>query len=370
MKVEQGSGDAGLLSESAGQGSSYCASFSVHGHSGGASVNGSAATDCEVDSTLHCSISYAIRPFYWVIVVENARSRVSVIIPCLNAAPYIAATIQSVLAQTLPAAEILVVDDGSDDDSLAVLAGFGEQLQVFSQPNGGPAAARNRAIAHATGDFIAFLDSDDLWEPEKLARQMAEFRAHPETGLIYSEAIMFREEGDERTEIQRIGHTGDPTLRQLLFGDFIPNSTVIVRREVIESTGPLNESRDLVGVEDYEYWMRIALQHQMRGIAEPLAWYRIRAGNLMGSGTDIEKGLRLAKMALESIARRDPQIWKREGVDRGRLLARLHLRAGHAWRQRGEWGRWARHNLNALAECQHPRVWRWMVAAAILRRWS
>jgi glycosyltransferase involved in cell wall biosynthesis len=302
--------------------------------------------------------------------VENARSRISVIIPCHNAAPYIGATIQSVLAQTLPATEILVVDDGSDDDSLAVLAGFGERLRVFSQPNGGPAAARNQAISHATGDFIAFLDSDDLWEPEKLARQMAEFSAYPETGLVFSEAILFREENGWRIDQQRIGHTGDPTLRQLLFGDFIPNSTVIVRREVIESTGPLNESRALVGVEDYEYWMRIALHHRLRGIAEPLAWYRIRVGNLMGAGEDIEKGLRLAKMALEAIERREPQIWEREGVDRARLLARLHLRAGHAWRQRGEWRHWLRHNLCALAQCHHPRVWRWMVAAAILRRWS
>lgn len=310
--------------------------------------------------------------------MANDRPRVSVIIPCYNAAPYIGATIESVLAQTLPAAEIVVVDDGSGDDSLAVLAGFGERVRILTRPNGGPAAARNMAIAHASGDFIAFLDSDDLWEPEKLARQMAEFSAHPETGLVFSEAVMFREENGERTALQRIGYTGDPTFRQLLFGDYIPNSTVVVRREVIEATGPLNESRELVGAEDYEYWMRIALRHQLRGIPASLAWYRIRPGNLMGAGEDIEKGLRLAQLALEAVEAREPSIWpsfwEAHGVDRAQLFARLHLRAGHAWRQQGEWRRWLGHNLAALAHCRQPqttpRILRWMIAAAVLRRWS
>lgn len=310
--------------------------------------------------------------------MANDRPRVSVIIPCYNAAPYIGATIESVLAQTLPAAEIVVVDDGSRDDSLAVLAGFGERVRILTRPNGGPAAARNMAIAHASGDFIAFLDSDDLWEPEKLARQMAEFSAHPETGLVFSEAVMFREENGERTALQRIGYTGDPTFRQLLFGDYIPNSTVVVRREVIEATGPLNESRELVGAEDYEYWMRIALRHRLRGIPASLAWYRIRPGNLMGAGEDIEKGLRLAKLALEAVEAREqsiwPSIWEAHDVDRAQLFARLHLRAGHAWRQRGAWRRWLGHNLAALAHCRQPqttpRILRWMIAAAVLRRWS
>ncbi|MFM8394801.1 MAG: glycosyltransferase [Acidobacteriota bacterium] len=318
--------------------------------------------------------------------MENGLPRISVIIPCYNAALYIAATIESVLAQTLPAAEILVVDDGSQDNSLAVLAGFGERVRILTRENGGPAAARNLAIANATGDFIAFLDSDDLWEPEKLARQMAEFSAHPETGLVFSEAIMFREENGERAALQRIGYTGDPTFRQLLFGDYIPNSTVIVRREAIESTGPLNESRELVGAEDYEYWMRIALRHQLRGIPASLAWYRIRPGNLMGAGEDIEKGLRLAQLALEAVEAREqsiwpsiwpsfwPSFWEAHGVDRAQLFARLHLRAGHAWRLRGAWRQWLGHNLAALAHCRQPqttpRILRWMIAAAVLRRWS
>jgi glycosyltransferase involved in cell wall biosynthesis len=105
----------------------------------------------------------------------------------------------------------------------------------------------NLGISAASGDFIALLDSDDLWVEEKLARQMAVMEACPETALLFSEAWMFREEGGERIPLQRIGYTGDPSLRQLLFGDFIPNSTVLMRRECVESIGPLNEKRELIG---------------------------------------------------------------------------------------------------------------------------
>ena len=300
----------------------------------------------------------------------HENPQISVIIPCHNAAKFIAATIESVLEQTLPVAEVLVIDDGSTDNTTAVLAEYENHIRLLRRENGGPAAARNLGIARASGEFIAFLDSDDLWEREKLARQMEEFRAFPETSLVFSEAVMFREAGGVKTPLQRIGYVGDPTFRQLLFGDFIPNSTVIVRRDCVATVGRLNERRDLIGVEDYEYWMRIALRHRLRGIAEPLAWYRLREGNLMGAGDDIEKGLRLAMAAINAIEADQPAIWEEFGVDRARLFARLHLRAGHAWKRRGEWRRWYGQNLAALRQCYHPRVWRWMIAAALLRRWS
>lgn len=302
--------------------------------------------------------------------MRHERARVSVIIPCFNAADFIGATIESVLRQTRPAAEILVIDDGSTDESARVLESFSDRIRVLRKPNGGPASARNLGLRQATGDYLAFLDSDDLWEEEKLERQLAEFDAHPETGLLFSEAWMFREVGGARSVMARIGYTGDPSFRQLLFGDYIPNSTVVIRRQVADAVGPLNERRELIGVEDYEYWLRIARRFRLRGMAAPLAWYRIREGNLMGTGADIEKGLRLALAAIGEIEAHHAEIWEEHGVDRARLMARLHLRAGHAWKKRGEWRRWLEHTISAGRHCHHPRVWRWMAAAAILRRWS
>ena len=298
------------------------------------------------------------------------RPRVSVIIPCYNAGDYIAETIESVLRQTLSPAEIVVVDDGSTDRSREVLHRFGDRIVVLGKANGGPASARNLGIARSTGDYIAFLDSDDLWVEEKLERQVAFMEANPAIGLLFSEAWMFREEKGEKVLLRKIGYTGDPTFRQLLHGDYIPNSTVLLRRRCVERVGLLNEKRELIAVEDYEYWMRIAHEFPLAGMAEPLAWYRIREGNLMGDGREIDRGLNLALAAIAEIEHRYPEMWEEYGVDRRSLLARLHLRAGFAWKSRGEWRNCLSHYVAALRQSRQPRVWRWLIAATLLKRWS
>ena len=97
---------------------------------------------------------------------------VSVVIPAYNAEEYIAETLDSVLSQNYSDYEILVIDDGSTDHTGEVLAHYGDRIHLFQKPNGGPASARNLGLKHARGRYIAFLDSDDLWHPEKLARQV------------------------------------------------------------------------------------------------------------------------------------------------------------------------------------------------------
>lgn len=109
----------------------------------------------------------------------SSRPTVSVIIPVYNGERHLAEAIQSVLAQTLPPDEVIVVDDGSTDDSAAVARAFGPVVRVLCQANLGPAAARNLGLAHASGDLLAFLDADDLWLPDKLAYQCAVLSAHP-----------------------------------------------------------------------------------------------------------------------------------------------------------------------------------------------
>ncbi len=298
------------------------------------------------------------------------KSRVSVIIPCYNTEAFLAETIESVLAQTRPAAEILVIDDGSTDRTREVAASFGTRITLQSKPNGGPASARNLGMRRATGEYLAFLDGDDLWYPEKLERQVATMEANSRVDLLFSEAWMFRDEGGARQRLRKIGYTGDPTFRQLLFGDFIPNSTVLLRRSVIERVGWLNEDRGLIGVEDYEYWMRVAYHGVMAGLAEPLGLYRLREGSLMGDGREIEKGLALALAALSAVESRFPSMWEETQVQREALLARLHVRAAFAWKQRGAWGSCLSHYGKALRHWPHPRVLRWIVAASILPKWS
>jgi glycosyltransferase involved in cell wall biosynthesis len=298
------------------------------------------------------------------------KHKVSIIIPAYNSEKYIAETLRSVLAQTYKNYEIIVVDDGSSDGTLSIAKSFEPKVKVLVKANGGPASARNLAIKNSKGDYIAFLDSDDLWVEGKLEEQVAFLDENPEVGLVYGEALMFTETQGEKRIGDKIGYTSDPSFRLLLFGDYIPNSTVVIRRICLEKVGLLNESRELIGVEDYEYWMRIAKHFPMAGISRPLAYYRIREGSLMGDGSDINKGLNLSLAAIREIERLYPDLWEDHEVDREMLFARLHIRAGFAWKQRRGWKQCAIKFSEALGYSSNPRVFRWMAAAILLKRWS
>lgn len=296
--------------------------------------------------------------------------KVSVIIPAYNAEKYIAETLQSVFEQTYSNYEIIVVDDGSKDGTWQLLQSYAPKAKVFSKENGGPASARNVAINNSDGELIAFLDSDDLWFKEKLERQVRFLSDNPDIALAYSEALMIRQSGNEWNTERKIGFTESPTFCKLLYGDFIPNSTVIIRRSCIEKIGLLNESRELIAAEDYEYWLRIAKSFPIAGIPQPLAYYRVRNESLVGDGEDIEKGLTLATRVLRSLEDAYPTMWRECGVDRNLLLAKLSVRAGFAWKNNGSWSKCLIKYFNALKHSFSPRVFRWIIAATILKRWS
>jgi len=298
------------------------------------------------------------------------KPKVSVIVPAYDSAKYLAETVHSVLDQSYDNYEVIVVDDGSNDGTLGVARSFEPRIKVLAQPNGGPASARNLAIRNSRGDYIAFLDSDDLWMKDKLEKQIALLEKNSTVGLAYGEALMFAGNNGEIKIKDKIGFTLEPSFRSLLFGDYIPNSTVVIRRRCIDKVGLLNESRDLIGVEDYEYWMRVAKHFTMVGIPRPLAYYRIREGNLMGDGSDINKGLNLSIAAIREIERLYPDLWEEYQVNREMLLARLHVRAGFAWKRKGSWKQCAVKFRDALSHSSKPRVFRWMAAAMLLKRWS
>lgn len=294
--------------------------------------------------------------------------KVSVIIPAYNTEEFIAGTIQSVLDQTYQNYEIIAVNDGSTDSTLQILRRFEPRINILTKDNGGPASARNVAIQNSVGEYIAFLDSDDLWIEDKLEEQVAFLDRHPEIGLLFGQALMFLEENGEKKIQSKIGYTDDPTFCQLLLGDFIPNSTVVIRRACVERVGLLNES--LLAAEDYEYWMRIARVFRMAGIPKPQAYYRIRDGNLLGDGRNIDKGLTYSLAALREVEKIFPKMWDECGVDRNLLFARMHIRAGFAWKQRGIWKECLLRFAKALTFSQRLKVFRWIAAATLLKRWS
>ena len=205
---------------------------------------------------------------------------VSIVIPAYNAAKYIGETLESVRAQTFRDYEIIVVDDGSRDNSIGAAARFGGVI-CTRQSNRGAAAARNIGIHLARGKYVAFLDADDLWLPRKLEKQMAYCEANPGTQWIYSDALVF----DSYTDrvVCRIGnrvqlHQGD-VLHPLLLRSFIPSATPVVKRDVLYETGLFNESPDRRMAEDWCLWLRLARRHPLALIDEPLARIRLHGEN-------------------------------------------------------------------------------------------
>ena len=208
---------------------------------------------------------------------------VTVIVPTYNRAGIIGETIGSILGQTYREIELLVVADGCTDDTPGVVASFNDpRARLMSQPgSGGPAAPRNAAAAVAKGKYIAFCDDDDLWEPRKLELQIALMERERDLALTYTKGVNFGAQGELPRQALPIWPAREH-FRALLYGNFIVNTSVVVRREVLLAMGRFDESVAMRGSEDYQMWLRIARRHRIAGVDEPLYRYRLHGTNLMG----------------------------------------------------------------------------------------
>ena len=194
--------------------------------------------------------------------------RVSVIIPTYNRAALVKEAVASVLAQTYRDFELLVVDDGSTDGTLEALAAFGGKIRVLASPDrGGVSAARNAGIAAAQGEWLAFLDSDDLWLPEKLARQMAFMEANSRLLLSQTEEIWVRrgvKVNPPRTHKKEGGRIFLRSLERCL----VSPSAAVLHRRLLDEHGGFDE--DLPAAEDYDLWLRLSWRYDVGLLPEPL----------------------------------------------------------------------------------------------------
>lgn len=199
---------------------------------------------------------------------------VSVVIPLYNAAEVIAETIRSALAQTWADREILVIDDGSTDGSAEIVQTFGDQVRYFHFDNAGVAKSRNRGITLSRGQYIALLDHDDLWDPTKLEKQVGVLETRPEVGLVYTDIVHLEKDGRPRQKFP----TGPPSrFYQLFVKGFGPTpSAAMLRRSVIEKVGGFDERFGSAGLDDHEFWPRVAQQCEIALIDEPLTYHRHR----------------------------------------------------------------------------------------------
>ncbi len=192
---------------------------------------------------------------------------VSVIIPTFNRFPMLCEAIDSVLAQSFSDFELIVVDDGSSDETGSIGTRYGPSIQYLFQGNQGVSAARNRGIERARGDFICFLDSDDLWLPHKLAVQYAAMIENPAEPVSYTEEIWYRRGVRVNPKKKHAKH-GGWIFAQCLTLCLISPSSVMIRRNIFDSVGIFDE--DLPVCEDYDLWLRISKDFPVRLIPDPL----------------------------------------------------------------------------------------------------
>ena len=208
----------------------------------------------------------------------SGRPLVSVIIPTHNYAEYLPEALQSVLDQDYPLVQVIVVDDGSTDDTAAAVAPFVERgVEYVFQENQGPGPARNEGIRRARGELIAFLDADDSWLPDKIARQVAFLEAHPELGLVGCAGF------DCDSDLQPTGLRVAPNIEsemvfeRLLVRNFVQPSGVLVRKQCLDTVG---EFKNMRFGEDWDLWLRIARLFPIGFVQEPLFRRREHPANL------------------------------------------------------------------------------------------
>jgi len=198
---------------------------------------------------------------------------VSVIIPTYKRANLVSQAIESVLAQTYTDYEIIVINDGSPDNTKEVLDEFEDKITTIHQENQGVASARNAGIRAAQGRYIAFLDDDDLWLPNKLEKQIPYLESDPNIALVYSDMFCFDEQGVFPDTWAKTNPTPPVVQPWILFvRDFIPTPSVVVRRECLNEVGWFDGT--VIPCEDYDMWLRIIEKWSVIGLKEPLVNYR------------------------------------------------------------------------------------------------
>jgi glycosyltransferase involved in cell wall biosynthesis len=204
-------------------------------------------------------------------VSRKAAMNISVVIPAYNGSRFLPRCLNSVFAQTLKPQEVIVVDDGSSDNTAALAADLG--AKVISRANGGLSAARNTGIRNASSEWIALLDADDMWAPEKLERQAV--LVCQKTVLVYTGIRIFDDNGPREERPAMDAATAMKTLR---YSNPITPSTVLVKRETILTQGGFRE--DIRACEDWEMWMRLQQLGQFEALADPLTDYYVYPNSL------------------------------------------------------------------------------------------
>ena len=299
---------------------------------------------------------------------------VSVIIPAYNAADFLGETLDSVLAQTYKNLEIIVVDDGSTDTTPNLLDSYGDRIKVLRQTNAGQAAARNNGARSAKGELLAFLDSDDLWDPDKITRQVELLNRFPTALAVYCDHRTIDAQGKPTSASAAMAYprpSGD-ILRALLLGPcIITPGLVLLRRHAFDMTSGFDETSLMRGHEDYAFWLRLATQGAFIYSSDTLVSYR-RHDQQVTKHKHYE--MRMSRAKLNAV------IAVREQIEAGQdanlkqifawVLTESHISAAWAMRQMGNYAE-ARSIAKAALAIQPTSAAAWHALIASMKpRWK
>ena len=259
--------------------------------------------------------------------MPGATPRISILIPCFNSASTVARAVGSALGQTTPAHEVIVCDDGSTDAPEAALGGFGDQVVLLRKRNGGGASALNHALAAATGDFVAILDADDFYDPDRTTAIGAAAASRPDLDIVTTDAWLDRDG-------VRVGtySTANPFAvsrqRAAILSTCFPGGWPAVRRTRLLEAGGWDESYRVAY--DWECWLRLILAGSLVGMVDaPLMTYHVHEGSLSADKlVSLQERLRLLRAVdARSLSPDERQARGRAIARDSRRLARLHLRS-------------------------------------------
>jgi len=266
---------------------------------------------------------------------------VSVIMPTYNRADYLPQTLDSLRAQSLQDYELLVVDDGSTDDTADLIRSRPEPIRYLWQENAGPAAARNRGLKEARGEFVAFLDSDDLWRPRFLEAMTDCLEGNPGLDIAFCKFVTIDDQGRILRGHHKKPHAGKIT-EPLFASTFITTPSVLARLQVIRDAGGLNPS--MPTNEDYDLWLRLSLNHRFGYVDEPLCLRRSHPGTQSRNNSPVplvrkaqllerfyRKHGESAGIGTDLAHRRLAKVYRSAG--RGSLRARRYAEARELFRQ-------------------------------------
>jgi glycosyltransferase involved in cell wall biosynthesis len=278
-------------------------------------------------------------------------AKISVIVPCHNAAPYVSATLRSVLAQEGAEMEVIVVDDGSTDGTAEVVASAFPSVTLLRQPNGGVAAARNAGIARARHDWLAFVDADDLWLPGKLRAQLEMLKSNPAARMAYTawqvwpsdepepQAQFLADLARAAGDAGRWNGASGWIYPQLLLDCVVWTSTALVHRSVLDEVGVFDPALRIG--EDYDLWLRASRVTPIVRVCTPLALYRMHPASITKRLPERNYRGDVIARALRRWGYRSPDgaVADKSAVDRGLAqtwseFAYMHLRAGNVVRAR------------------------------------